>query len=331
MTYNLDTIITKLKDSGAKTVREVGWAMRQAGYNAGHWSIGQEICEQVLGKTPTKRTMYNLLSPCYHTEKSKLYKREVAKARLQTFEGTVVQTHSHMAHRSRQNGTIDQLMTQEDLLALVNEAFTLGPWSGVLDHKINSPWKFSPNRLDNSKGYSLGNVEIVPINFNLMLQGYPRNEVIKLIVDGTNEEPDFDAFEKARPGTKKIVSYITARVMANHPNLKKHKDEIQEKIRAAVFQYGCCSVTGLPFVCEQRNPRLPSMDLIDYKKGPKTVSFCQGGHCSRTHGSRREGGSETPDDMRLVCAFVNMGRFTWGDEVLHTLLGLVRNIGGLLR
>ncbi len=200
------------------------------------------------------------------------------------------------------------------------------PFSGLMDFDAwgalgGHPFAPSFDRLDCSKGYDVGNVVVVPNILNRTVNEYDRRLVMELIakaahfnLTGQAEAPNIAALKTARPNGVCCHIYLAGRgrqVFKVHPALKAEQATLLKLTQVALYERGTCAVTGLAIIPTPGHPCFPSLDLVDHTKTGKRTYKGVGRAARRV---KSEDGTETPEDMRLVCAFFNMGRCNFQDD-----------------
>lgn len=200
------------------------------------------------------------------------------------------------------------------------------PFSGLMDFDAwgalgGHPFAPSFDRLDCSKGYDVGNVVVVPNILNRTVNEYDRRLVMELIakaarfnLTGQAEAPNIAALKTARPNGVCCHIYLAGQgrqVFKGHPALKPQQATLLKLTQVALYERGTCAVTGLAIIPTPGHPCFPSLDLVDHTKTGKRTYKGVGRAARRV---KSEDGTETPEDMRLVCAFFNMGRCNFQDN-----------------
>lgn len=181
------------------------------------------------------------------------------------------------------------------------KAFGIASETGGAGH----PWAPSFDRIDNSRGYTEGNCELVPNCLNVARVDFDRTLVDRLLVlahrvrAGIDPPPvaDPEALRAARVNGRSLHTYIaglSANVFRNHPALIPHRAEMMAKTKHQFYGSGRCALTGLPFVAEAEHPQMQSWDWAASGTRPK--------------------GDERPEEMRLICRFANHARMNWPDS-----------------
>lgn len=167
--------------------------------------------------------------------------------------------------------------------------------AGGMAAKNMSPWAISVDRIDSSKAYAIGNVQLTCFAYNITKQEWTHRDVLALY-----ESVVIPIHPRAQ-GSAPVGDVLYRLWLRAKQNAAKRKLDfsLPQTLVSQLYdqQSACCSRTGRPFsfktVRGVSNPWKPSLDRIDSRKG------------------------YTPDNVQLVCQIYNMAKHTWTDrEVL---------------
>lgn len=173
----------------------------------------------------------------------------------------------------------------------------------------------------------------MPNILNRTINEYDRRLVLELIAKAARfnltrqaEVPNIAALKDARPNGVFCHTYLAGQgrqVFKTHPALKAEQATLLKLTQVALYERGTCAVTGLAIIPIPGHPCFPSLDLVDHTKTGKRTYKGVGRAARRV---KSEDGTERPEDMRLECAFYNMGRCNFDDADWWTMAHHVRSL-----
>jgi hypothetical protein len=189
-------------------------------------------------------------------------------------------------------------ITKEDLVKLYDEQKGLCYYTGIkMEHKQLSNWQCSPERLDDSKTYTLDNLKLICLEFNSyygkwdkykfqMLKYLPYKKVdmdkLKELVESAKSQNTTDIHYK-----ETLRGYLMKRLDSakTHSKAKKRRDNIyaefsltfEELLAKIIQQKGRCYYSNIPMTYKPKSHWMCSIERLNNKKGytnENTVLIC---------------------------------------------------------
>lgn len=224
-------------------------------------------------------------------ECQKIYDKSRRNSKL-GFLSNLVITSRQSASKRMNKGREEAGVNKIDVKILMNKWDTqkgLCYFSNIpMEHKTNTEWKASIERLNNDKGYIESNVVLVCYEFNHVLQWTV--EKINLIPKLIKEDViiDYDELllianktkvrcpDSASKNSKIIITHLIKLIRIARGHIKARKQEINgnkftitliDIVNIFISQTGRCNVSGIPLRFDINKSWLTSLERNDTKKG----------------------------------------------------------------
>lgn len=195
-------------------------------------------------------------------------------------------------------------LSYDDLIKIYNDQKGMCHYSGIkMETTHYTNWQCSPERLDNSKGYTVDNVRLICLEFNVYRTNWKENigkieslrskivDISKLKKEVIKAKKNINASKGVRKGEfyvfirklfgnacagSRYKSKIGAKkeLLSSRSQLTITKENLFDKI---IEQKGRCYYSGIPLVFKSNSEWKCSLERLDNKKGytnENTVLIC---------------------------------------------------------